>query len=228
MTAWPVFIRPAPVLVCKLGRGVQQLVIGLTGGIASGKSTVAELFQALAVPVIDADAVARDVVAPGEPALAEIRKIFGRQVFTSTGELDRARLRQIIFTDPIERRRLEHILHPRIHAGILLALTSSAAPYAILMIPLLLESAQDYPVNRILVVDVPKDLQRQRATRRDGPDTRTLDGILQAQAGRDERLARADDIIDNTGSLEDLRTQVARLHRIYLQLAGTELADRSG
>lgn len=207
---------------------MQQLVIGLTGGIASGKSTVAELFQALAVPVIDADAVARDVVSPGEPALAEIRQIFGPQVLKSTGELDRARLRKVIFNDPTERRRLEDILHPRIHARILLALNDSAGPYAILMIPLLLESDQDYPVNRILVVDVPEDLQRQRANQRDGPDTRTLDGILQAQTGRDERLARADDIIDNTGSLEDLRTQVAQLHRVYLQLAGTELADSSG
>ena len=205
-----------------------QLVIGLTGGIASGKSTVAELFQALAVPVIDADALARDVVAQGEPALAEIRRIFGPEVIKSTGELDRARLRKVIFNDPTERRRLEHILHPRIHARILLALKDSAAPYAILMIPLLLESDQDYPVNRIRVVDVPKDLQRQRATQRDGRDARTLDGILQAQTSREERLARADDIIDNTGSPEDLRTQVDQLHRAYLQLAATELADSSG
>ncbi len=207
---------------------MRQLVIGLTGGIASGKSTVAELFQALAVPVIDADAVARDVVSPGQPALAEIQRLFGPRVFKPGGELDRARLRQLIFTDPAERRRLEHILHPRIHARILRALENLTSPYALLMIPLLLESDQDYPVNRILVVDVPQALQLQRATQRDGHDSRTLNGILSAQAGRSERLARADDIIDNSGSLDELRAQVGRLHRIYLQLAGAVLADSSG
>lgn len=204
------------------------LVIGLTGGIASGKSTVAELFQALAVPVIDADAVAREVVTPGEPAWAEIKRIFGPGVIKSTGELDRAKLRQLIFTEAVERKRLEHILHPIIHARMLQALENLAAPYAILMVPLLLESDQDYPISRILVVDAPEVLQRQRAALRDGRDAaRTLNGIVSAQSGRSERLARADDIIDNTGSLEDLRVQVDQLHRGYLQLAATLLADNS-
>ena len=199
--------------------GNPQLIVGLTGGLASGKSTVASHFEALSVPVIDADVVARDVVAAGEPALEEIRQYFGPQVFKPTGELDRARLRQRIFADLRERQQLEQILHPRIRERILKALEQLAAPYAILMIPLLLESDQKYPVNRVLVVDTPQNQQLNRAAQRDGSDTETLKAIIAAQTSRDERLKRADDVIDNTGNIVELSAQVEQLHRKYLDLA---------
>jgi len=198
---------------------MQLLVIGLTGGLASGKSTAAKRFQSLGVPVIDADSLAREAVAPGEPAVAEIRQLFGPEAFHSTGELNRARLRQQVFADPGQRRQLEQILHPRIRNRILQALGQVKAPYAVLMIPLLVESKQDYPVNRILVVDAPRSEQIRRAASRDGSDIMTLNGILTAQASRAERLAQADDIINNTGSVEELQAQVDRLHHQYLKLA---------
>ncbi len=197
-----------------------RLTVGLTGGLASGKSTVARMFQTLDVPVIDADVIAREVVAPGEPALMVLREQFGSAVFKSTGELDRKQLRQLVFNDPAERKRLEKILHPRIHQKILDALRSLSAPYSILMIPLLMESERAYPVDRILVVDTPRTLQIKRAAQRDGSDTATLDGMLAAQIDRKTRLALADDIIDNQGDIESLCSQVGQLNRKYLKLAG--------
>jgi dephospho-CoA kinase len=194
-------------------------VVGLTGGLASGKSTVAENFQSLNVPVIDADSIARDVVARGEPALEEIRAYFGPQVIKSSGELDRAQLREHVFADPQELQKLEQILHPRIYGSIIKDLEQLFTPYAILMIPLLLESKQKYPVDRILVVDIPRDLQLSRASVRDGSDSKTLNAILDAQINRTERLAAADDVINNTGHIADLKSQVSELHRKYLDLA---------
>ncbi len=198
---------------------MQPLVIGLTGGLACGKSTVAEQFKALNIPVIDADEVAREVVAPGEPALDEIRESFGSQVFKPSGELDRACLRRHIFADRRERLRLESILHPKIHACILQALEQLSAPYIILMIPLLLESDHQYPIHRTLVIDIPKELQLKRAAQRDGSDSKTLNGILASQASRDERLSVADDVINNTAGLEELRVRVLQLHLEYLHMA---------
>ncbi len=196
-----------------------QLVVGLTGGLASGKSTVAEYFQSLMVPVIDADSIAREVVTRGEPALEEIRTYFGSKVIKPSGELDRAQLREHVFADPRELRKLEQILHPKIYARIIKDLEKLYSPYAILMIPLLLESEQKYPVDRVLVVDIPRDLQLSRASVRDGSDSKTLEAILDAQISRSERLAAADDVIDNTGSIEGLKPQVAKLHGKYLELA---------
>ena len=194
-------------------------MVGLTGGLASGKSTVAEYFQSLMVPVIDADSIARDVVARGEPALEEIRSYFGSKVIKSSGELDRAQLREHVFADPQELRKLEQILHPKIRERIIKDLEQLFTPYAILMIPLLLESGQKYPVDRVLVVDIPRDLQLSRASVRDGSDSKTLKAIINAQISRTERLAAADDVIDNSGHIEDLKSQVAELHQKYLDLA---------
>jgi dephospho-CoA kinase len=194
-------------------------VVGLTGGLASGKSTVAKYFQSLMVPVIDADSIARDVVARGKPALEEIRAYFGSKVIKSSGELDRAQLREHVFADPQELRKLEQILHPKVHECIIKDLEQLFTPYAILMIPLLLESGQKYPVDRVLVVDIPRDLQLSRASVRDGSDSKTLKAIIDAQISRSERLAAADDVIENTGHIADLKLQVTELHRKYLELA---------
>lgn len=191
------------------------LVVGLTGGLASGKSTVARLFEELGAPVIDADAIAREVVAPGEPALDAIRACFGNEMLNSDGSLDRARLREAVFSSPDQRRALEKILHPRIRARMNERLAALDAPYAILMVPLLLETGQDATVDRVLVVDAPRALQLERARARDGSRANTLEGILQAQLNRETRLDRADDVIVNDGSMEALRADVRRLHEVY-------------
>ncbi len=198
-----------------------MLVVGLTGGIGSGKSTVADLFAARGVPVIDMDEIARELTRPGRPALAEIAKAFGPDILNSGGELDRAALRRRIFTDPGARRRLEAILHPRIRAEVTRRLHGLEAPYAVVVIPLLVESGQRDLVDRVLVVDAPEDLQIRRTTARDGVGEEEVRAVLAAQAGRRERLAVADDVIVNDDGPEALEHQVEALHRRYLALAGT-------
>ena len=195
------------------------LVVGLTGGIASGKSTVARLFQALGVPVIDADQAAREVVAPGSPALAAIRERFGEDVLAADGTLDRARMRRQVFADPGARADLEAIVHPAVREHMDAELEALDCEYAISMVPLLLEAGQADRVDRILVVDAPPEQQIARARSRDGSSRETLEGILAAQASRDERLARADDVISNDGAPEALAPQVERLHEHYRALA---------
>jgi len=195
------------------------LVIGLTGGIASGKSTVARLFQALGVPVIDADAAAREAVAPGSAGLAAVRAHFGDDVIGADGTLDRARMRQRVFADEAARRALEAIVHPAVRRIMDARLAAADAPYAIYMVPLLLESGQADRVDRVLVVDVAPARQIERAEARDGSSREVIDGIMRAQASRDTRLAGADDVIHNEDSLAALRPQVERLHRHYLDLA---------
>jgi dephospho-CoA kinase len=195
------------------------LLVGLTGGIASGKSSVARLFEALGVPVVDADAVAREVVAAGTPGLDAIRVRFGERIIAADGELDRAALRARVFADPAARRDLEAILHPRIRRIMDERLRAACAPYAIAMIPLLLETGQQDRFDRVLVVDVTPATQLQRAHARDGTPHQTLQGILAAQLDRDNRLAQADDVIDNEGDPQALPAQVARLHESYLARA---------
>jgi dephospho-CoA kinase len=195
------------------------LRVGLTGGIASGKSTVARLFAALGVPVIDTDAIARDVVAPGSPALARIVAAFGPQFLAPDGTLDRRRLRAHVFADEAARRRLEEILHPEIRAATRAASQSASGPYQIIVVPLLVESGFDREVDRVLVVDCESDTQRRRLIERDGEDPAQVERMLAAQADRAARLARADDVITNDGSREELREAVETLHRRYLQLA---------
>ncbi len=196
-----------------------MLVIGLTGGIGSGKTTVANGFAALGVPLIDADQIARDLVTPGGDTLKEIVACFGPGILDGHGGLDRARLRHRIFTDLGERRRLEAILHPRIRTGILARIHQLDAPYCIVSIPLLVETGQSDLVDRVLVVDCPPELQRERIARRDGWPAEEIEGALRAQASREQRLRAADDVVVNDGDLESLRRSIATLHRSYLDLA---------
>lgn len=201
-----------------------MLIIGLTGGIGSGKSTVSQHFEDLGVPVIDADQLTRELVVPGQPALKEITEQLGNDLLTVEGELDRAQLRRRIFAHPEQRQILEAILHPRAREAALeqiAALRDAADPpdYVILSVPLLIESGWTDLVQRVLVVDATPAQQRQRASQRDGLDTAQIDAAMQNQADRDTRLAAADDVIHNDADLAALETQVAALHRKYRQLA---------
>ncbi len=202
-----------------------MLKIGLTGGIASGKSAAAEVFAGLGVPVIDADVIARERVAPGSEALAEIVRAFGPEMLTPAGELDRARLRRRVFADAEARARLEAILHPRIREALLARLERLDAPYVVLVIPLLVEAGWQDLVDRVLVIDAPQALQRERLMRRDGLSAAEAEAMLAAQADRATRRAAADDRVVNDGSLDDLRADIEKLHGHYLALAG---AGRTG
>jgi dephospho-CoA kinase len=199
-----------------------MLKIALTGGIGSGKSTAAGYFSELGVPVIDADQLARELVVPGSAAAEEIAAAFGPGVIGQEGHLDRARLRRIVFADPEQRRRLEAILHPRIYAEMRRRAQALQAPYCILVIPLLLETAETAIADRVLVVDAPEALQRARARARDGLSETDLDAVLQAQVSRAERLRAADDVLVNDGDAAQLRAAVAALHQRYLRLAAAE------
>jgi len=203
-----------------------RLRIGLTGGIGSGKSTVAGMFEELGVPVIDADVLAREMVVPGQPALAEIVSAFGPKILTADGHLNRRRLRELIFSDEAARRDLEHILHPSILDAMDARARTLSAPYCLLSIPLLLESGQTEGMDRILVIDAPEALQLERARRRDRTSAEQARRILSAQVGRQERLAAADDVIVNDAGLDTLSEQVHRLHRFYLALAAGDLPPR--
>lgn len=194
-------------------------VLGLTGGIASGKSTVAGLFARLGVPVIDLDQVARDVVAPGSPLLEEIFRRFGTHLRLSDGSLDRRALRQQVFADEARRRELESLLHPAIHARTEALLASARGPYQIVVHPLLAESGARTRYQRVLVVDCDPARQRQRLASRDGADPALIDAMLAAQATRAQRLAVADDVLDNDAGTGTLPARVAALHRRYLGLA---------
>ncbi|MEI8299450.1 MAG: dephospho-CoA kinase [Pseudomonadota bacterium] len=195
------------------------LRIGLTGGIASGKSAVAAAFGELGAPVIDTDLLAREVVEPGQSALAAVVAAFGPSVLGADGRLDRRGLRTLVFADPERRRTLEAILHPAIRELTQARIEATNAPYVIIAIPLLAEGGRQGRVDRVLVVDCPLELQRQRLLARDGETAAGADAILAAQASRAQRLAIADEVIDNTGTLEALGPAVAALHRRYLSLA---------
>lgn len=195
--------------------------VALTGGIASGKTTVANLFAAHGIPLVDSDLIAREVVEPGQPALAAVAEAFGSDVLGADGRLDRRRLRDIIFSEPTARVRLEAILHPAIRAEMARqsAAAAEAGPYQVLVIPLLAEGGRRDRADRVLVVDVPEALQVERLMARDTVSREQAQASLQAQASRADRLAIADDVVTNTGRIEDLREQVARLHEQYLNLA---------
>jgi dephospho-CoA kinase len=197
----------------------RRLRIGLTGGIASGKSTVAQRFTELGVPVIDADVAARAVVAPGTPGLAKVLKRFGSGVVAENGELDRRTLRELIFRDPGSRLDLEAILHPLIRADMDQSAERASGPYIVMAIPLLVESGSSDRVDRILVVDVEEAVQLQRVMARDGSTEEQARGILGSQASRSQRLAMADDVLLNTGSVTELRQAVDQLHERYLRVA---------
>ncbi len=193
--------------------------IGLTGGIASGKSAVADRFAELGVPIIDTDVIARDVVEPGQPALDEIRQRFGERVIDAAGNLDRRHLRQIIFADDGARLDLEAILHPRIGNEVRQQAANRDGPYQVIVVPLLVNSALRDFVDRILVVDCSEDTQIERLLARDTETTEQARRILAAQSSRDERLAIADDIIANDGTLNELGERVRALDSQYRQQA---------
>ena len=202
--------------------------VALTGGIASGKSTVADLFAGLGVPVIDTDVITREVVEPGQPALAGIVAAFGPGVLGDDGRLDRRRMRERIFADPDARRRLEAILHPAIREAMERQSRAAGGQYQLLVIPLLAEGGRRDHVDRVLVVDAPEELQVQRLMERDHVSPEQARASLGAQATRAARLALADDVLHNTGRPDDLREVVARLHATYLQLAAAGCAAPRG
>lgn len=195
-------------------------VLGLTGGIGSGKSAVAEEFGRLGVHWVDADHAARWVVEPGRPALGLIAERFGETVLAADGSLDRAVLRDLVFRDPDQRKWLEQLLHPLIRQEVAEHLARASSPYAIMVSPLLVESGQYRQVDRVLVVDVPVALQLERAARRDQASETHIRAILEAQASREERLRHADDVLINDRDLEWLKSEVERLHNFYLTLRG--------
>ncbi len=195
-------------------------VLGLTGGIGSGKTAVADRFASLGVHVVDADQAARWVVEPGRPALLQIVERFGKGVLLQSGELNRAELRQRIFVDPAERQWLEKLLHPLIRAEVAQQLALADSSYAIMVSPLLIESGQYRQVGRVLVVDVPESLQIVRTTARDQASEEQVRAILSAQVQREERLKHADDVLVNDRDLSWLGVEVERLHRFYLTLRG--------
>ena len=197
-----------------------MFVVGMTGGIGSGKSTVADAFAALEVPVIDTDVIARELTAPGGAALQAIRAAFGETLMRTDGTLDRVALRRRVFADAADRHQLEAILHPAIRQRVEQTLAHLTARYVLLVIPLLVETdAYREVLKRILVVDCPEEVQIARVMSRSGLARDEVMAILAAQATRVERLAVADDVIRNTASIEDLRAEVAHLHQCYLELA---------
>jgi len=193
--------------------------VGLTGGIASGKSTAAKFFGALGVPILDSDQIARDVVEPGQPPLERLVERFGRKILTPDGHLDRPALREIVFSDPKARADLEALTHPAIGAAMEARSAAAGGPYQSLVIPLLIEKNLSAHVDRVLVVDCDEELQIRRLRDRDGSTPAQVQAILQAQAPRAARLSAADDVIRNDTDMSAVRDQVAALHARYLELA---------
>ena len=193
--------------------------VGLTGGVASGKSTAAKFFGALGVPILDSDQVARDVVEPGQPPLERLVERFGRKILTPDGHLDRPALRDIVFADPKARADLEALTHPAIGAAMEARSAAAGGPYQILVIPLLVEKNLAAHVDRVLVVDCDEELQVRRLRDRDGSTPEQVQAILKAQAPRAARLKAADDVIHNDTDMSAVRDQVATLHARYLELA---------
>lgn len=196
-------------------------VVILTGGIASGKTAVSDRFAALGVPVIDTDVIAREVVAPGTPSLGKVTAVFGREILDASGALDRKKMRGIVFSNPSSKQKLEAILHPAIAASVREKISALASDYCILVVPLLVESGSYQWADRVLVVDVSEETQVQRVMARDGSTREQAEAILESQASRAERLAIADDVIENSGDFSALDAEVARLHQRYRQLANT-------
>lgn len=195
-------------------------ILGLTGGIGSGKSAVAQRFIDLGIHLVDADHAARWVVEPGRPALAKIVERFGPQVLQADGSLDRTALRQLVFQDEAQRRWLEGLLHPLIFQEIAQYLARAESPYAVLVSPLLVESGQHRITQRVLVVDAPEQLQLQRSMARDNSSEEQIRAILKAQTSREERLRHAHDVLTNDKDLTWLKGEVERLHQFYLTLRG--------
>ncbi len=197
------------------------LTIGLTGGIASGKSLVQGSFEALGVPVLDADQVAREVVAPGSSGLAAIAETFGPEFLLASGELDRRRLRRHVFNNVEALRALERITHPRMRVRMQQWRDAQHAPYIMLSVAILVEAKMQDLIDRVLLVDAPTELQLARLVQRDGVDEALARSMLAAQADRATRLAAADDVLSNSADIASTRAAVSELHRYYLQLAAS-------
>lgn len=197
----------------------KPLRIGLTGGIASGKTTVADMFAELGASVIDTDVIAREIVQPGEPALEAIRETFGAQVISPDGSLDRAAMRAVVFADESARHKLEAILHPQIRETTMQQAASAGGAYQLIVVPLLVESPLKAFVDRVLVVDCDEQTQIRRLLARDAESEEQARRIIAAQASREDRLAIADDVIENDGDLQETRDQALVLHRSYRQQA---------
>ncbi|MFM5586566.1 dephospho-CoA kinase [Aeromonas media] len=198
-------------------------VVAITGGIGSGKTTVANQFAALGVEVVDADLIARDVVAPGTPALAAIASHFGPEMLTGQGLLDRRALRERIFSDPAAKSWLNALLHPIIRSEMLRQCAAASSPYCLLVVPLLVENRLTELADRVLVIDVDEATQIERTCRRDGVSREQAQAILASQASRSERLAMADDVLDNqSGTTETIRERILALHETYLAFASQQ------
>ena len=198
-----------------------NFIVGLTGGIGSGKTAASDWFRSQGITIVDADVVSREVVEPGTPALEAIRVHFGAGVIRADGHLDRAALRERVFADAGERRWLEQLLHPLIAAGIVRQLAAATSAYAILVSPLLFETGQKAFVRQTLLVDVPEALQLARTSARDQVPETQVKAIMAAQMSREDRRAKADDIVVNGGSLAELHAALAPLHARYLALAAS-------
>ncbi|PUB86898.1 MAG: dephospho-CoA kinase [gamma proteobacterium symbiont of Ctena orbiculata] len=198
-----------------------MLVIALTGGIGCGKSAVSSYLKSLNVPIIDADQLAHQLVEPGSPILREIQAVFGNEIVDTNGVLDRSALREVVFNDPQRRKQLEGILHPPIRKAMEEWVSKQIAPYVVLAIPLLFETRQTSIADRVLVVDCNEFIQIERVLKRDQISMEQINQILSSQVDRQTRLLGADDVIENNGSLEELYKDTEKLHRKYLNLAGS-------
>ncbi len=198
-----------------------MLTIGLTGGIASGKTAASNIFTELGIAVIDTDIIAREVVVPNSPAWQSIQKYFGPEILHKDKTINRALLREIIFAEKNKKKWLESLLHPLIRKETAKQLKQASSPYAIVAIPLLVESEPNPLLNRILVIDAPADLQLERLIQRDNCTVAQGLSIIAAQASREKRMQAADDIIENIGTEADLRSAITKMHQTYLTLAQT-------
>ncbi|MGE6182081.1 dephospho-CoA kinase [Aeromonas media] len=198
-------------------------VVAITGGIGSGKTTIANQFAALGIEVVDADLIAREVVAPGTPALAAITSHFGPEILTEQGLLDRRALRERIFSDPAAKSWLNALLHPIIRSEMLRQCAAVSSPYCLLVVPLLVENRLTELADRVLVIDVDEATQIERTCHRDGVSREQAQAILASQASRSERLAMADDVLDNqSGTTETIRARILALHETYLAFASQQ------
>ncbi|MCL1125774.1 dephospho-CoA kinase [Shewanella surugensis] len=200
---------------------MSKFIVGLTGGIGSGKTTVANLFADCGITLIDADVIARQVVDLGSEGLAQISDHFGNNILLETGFLNRCKLREIIFTHPSEREWLDALLHPMIRAEIQHQVDLATSNYVIMVVPLLFENGLDARVNRTLVIDVTPELQKERTMLRDAVTETQIDNIIASQMSRGDKLSRAHDVINNQGNQSTLKEQVAKLHATYLMLASS-------